>query len=222
MLKYKEKRGTLMKTVITIGRQYGSAGHEIGKKLADNLGIRFCDKEILSRAAKDSGFCEEMIQNHDERPTNSFLYNLVMDTYSFGYNSASLVDMPISHKVFLAQFEAIKSFANEGPCVIVGRCADYALSDYDNVLNIFIFADDEFKCKHIMDVVDGVTTKEKAREMYIKKDKQRQSYYNYYSSKKWGRAECYDLCINSSKLGIDGTVKLIQQYVEDFEKTFEQ
>lgn len=207
-----------MNTVITIGRQYGSAGHEIGRKVAEYFGIRFCDREILSRAAKDSGFCEEMIQHHDERPNNSFLYNLVMDTYSFGYNSSSFVDMPISHKVFLAQFDAIKAFADEGPCVIVGRCADYALADYKNVLNIFIFADDEFKCDHIKKAVPDIQTSEQARELYIKKDKQRQSYYNYYSSKKWGRADSYDLCINSGILGIDGTVNLIIQYIEDFEK----
>lgn len=206
-----------MKTVITIGRQNGSAGHDIGKLLAEKLNIPFYDKEIITRAAKDSGFCEEMIQNHDERPTGSFLYNLVMDTYSFGYNSSAFVDMPISHKVFLAQFDAIKSYAKEGPCVIVGRCADYALADFDNVLNIFIFADDSFKVRHLMDRYPEIKTIEKARDYYIKKDKQRQSYYNYYSSKKWGRAESYDLCINSAKLGIDGTVNLIKQYVEDFE-----
>ena len=119
-----------MNTVITIGRQNGSAGHDIGLALANKLGIKFYDKEILQRAAKESGFCEEMIQNHDERPTNSFLYNLVMDTYSFGYNASSFVDMPISHKVFLAQFDTIKKIADEGGCVIVGRCADYALNDY--------------------------------------------------------------------------------------------
>lgn len=207
-----------MQTVITIGRQYGSAGHEIGEKVAKYFGIPFYDKSILTRAAKDSGFCEEMIKNHDERPTNSFLYNLVMDTYSFGYNSSSFVDMPISHKVFLAQFDAIKSFANEGPCVIVGRCADYALADYDNVLNLFIYADDAFKCKYIKKLDDTVKSDEDARDLYQKKDKQRQSYYNYYSSKKWGRAESYDLCINSAKLGVEGTVKFITQYVEDYEK----
>ncbi len=207
-----------MNTIITIGRQFGSAGHEIGEKIAKRFNIRFCDKEILTRAAKDSGFCEEMISNHDEKPTNSFLYNLVMDTYSFGYNSSSFVDMPISHKVFLAQFDAIKSFANEGPCVIVGRCADYALSDYENVLNLFIYADDDFKIKYLMEHDESIKSENKARELILRKDKQRASYYNYYSSKKWGHAETYDLCINSAKLGIDGTVDLIAQYVEDFEK----
>lgn len=206
-----------MNTIITIGRQFGSGGREIGEMVAEKYGIKCYDKELLSRAAKESGFCEEMIQNHDERPTNSFLYNLVMDTYSFGYNASSFVDMPISHKVFLAQFDTIKKIAEEGPCVIVGRCADYALSDYSNVLNIFIHADEEFKIKRIKDRFDDVKTDDQARDMMNKKDKQRQSYYNYYSSKKWGRADSYDLTINSSILGIEGTVKFITQYIDDFE-----
>lgn len=205
-----------MNTVITIGRQYGSAGREIGQKLAEYFNIPYYDKELLTRAAKESGFCEEMIQNHDERPTNSFLYNLVMDTYSFGYNNSSFVDMPISHKVFLAQFDTIKKIAEEGPCVIVGRCADYALAERKNVVNLFIYADEQAKIKRIMERYS--LSESKAKDMIIKKDKQRQSYYNYYSSKKWGRADSYDLCINSTVLGEEGTVKLITQYIEDFEK----
>lgn len=204
-----------MNTVITIGRQFGSAGREIGEKVAAHFGIRCFDKELLTRAAKESGFCEEMIENHDERPTNSFLYNLVMDTYSFGYNASSFVDMPISHKVFLAQFDTIKQIASEGPCVIVGRCADYALADNENCLHLFIHGNMDAKIKRIMEKYDVTDTK--AKDMIIKKDKQRQSYYNYYSSKKWGRADSYDLSINSSILGVDGTVKLIIQYIEDFE-----
>ena len=205
-----------MNTIITIGRQFGSEGREIGEKVAERFGIKCYDKELITRAAKESGFCEEMILNHDERPTNSFLYNLVLDTYSFGYNTSSFVDMPISHKVFLAQFDAIKKIASEGPCVIVGRCADYALADYPNVVNLFIYGEERAKIKHIMDIYN--LSEDKAKDMMDKKDKQRQSYYNYYSSKKWGRADSYDLCINSSKLGVDGTVNLIVQYVEDFEK----
>lgn len=205
-----------MKTVVTIGRQFGSAGREIGEKVAAHFGIKFYDKELLSRAAQESGFCEEMIQNHDERPTNSFLYNLVMDTYSFGYNASSFVDMPISHKVFLAQFDTIKKIAEEGPCVIVGRCADYALTDCDNVINLFIYGNEDCKVKRIMEKYQ--LSEDKAKDMIVKKDKQRQSYYNYYSSKKWGRADSYDLCINSSVLGVDGTVDLIIQYIEDYEK----
>ena len=111
-----------MKTnaIITIGRQYGSGGREIGEKLAKRLEIPFYDKELLERAANDSGICKELFENHDEKPTNSFLYSLVMDTYSFGYSSAAFTDMPINHKVFLAQVEAVKKLAAEGPCVMVG------------------------------------------------------------------------------------------------------
>ena len=113
--------------VYTIGREFGSRGKVIGKKLAERLGIKFYDKELLQQAAKESGFCEEIFENHDEKPTNSFLYSLVMDTYSAGnYSSAPFLDMPLNHKVFLAQFDAIKSIAEKESCVIVGRCADYA------------------------------------------------------------------------------------------------
>lgn len=205
-----------MNTVITIGRQFGSGGREIGEKLAARFGIQCYDKELLTRAAKESGFCEEMLTNHDERPTNSFLYNLVMDTYSFGYNTSAFVDMPISQKVFLAQFDTIKKIASEGPCVIVGRCADYALSDFKNSIHLFIYADEEAKVSRISRKYN--VSEAKAKDMIIKKDKQRQSYYNYYSSKKWGRADSYDFCINSSLLGIDGTVRLISQCIEDFEE----
>ena len=205
-----------MNTIITIGRQVGSGGREIGEKLAKHFGIPFFDRELLSRAAKESGFCEEMIQMHDEKPTNSFLYNLVMDTYSFGYNTSTFVDMPISHKVFLAQFDTVKKIADEGPCVIVGRCADYALSDYDNVLKLFIYGNDEDRCKRLMNRFK--LEEKEATDLMNKTDKKRSSYYNYYSSKKWGHAESYDLCINSSLLGIDKTVNLIVQAVEEFEK----
>lgn len=204
-----------MNTVITIGRQFGSAGREIGEMVAEYFGIKCYDKELLTRAAQESGFCEEMIQNHDERPTNSFLYNLVMDTYSFGYNASSFVEMPISQKVFLAQFDTIKKIAQEGPCIIVGRCADYALSDFANSIHLFIYAEENARIRRISKKYD--VNENKARDMILKKDKQRQSYYNYYTSKKWGRADSYDLCISSSVLGVDGTVKLICQYIQDFE-----
>lgn len=206
-----------METIITIGREFGSGGREIGEKVAEKFDIKCYDKELIARAAKESGFCEEMIENHDERPTNSFMYNLVMDTYSFGYNSSSFVDMPISHKVFLAQFDAIKNLAKEGPCVIVGRCADYALSDFPNLVNLFITGNEEDKIARIRARFADLTTDDKARDMMIKKDKQRRSYYNYYSSKKWGHCESYDLTINSSMLGIDETVNFIVDFVKKFE-----
>lgn len=205
-----------MNTIITIGRQFGSGGHEIGEKLAQKLNVKYYDKELLKRAAEDSGMCPEIFENNDEKPTNSFLYNLVMDTYSFGFNGNTYVDMPISHKVFLAQFEAIKNIADEGPCVIVGRCADYALADRDNCLHIFIYADMDKKIERISRKYN--LDENSAKDKINKIDKQRANYYNYYSSNKWGKAETYDLCVNSSVLGIDGTVDLIMQFVQDFEK----
>ena len=211
-----ERGVAYMKTVITIGRQFGSAGREIGEKLAAELGIKCYDKELLARAAKESGLCKEVFENHDEKPTSSFLYNLVMDTYSFGYNSSTYVDMPVSHKVFLAQFDTIKKLADEGPCIIVGRCADYALANYTNCINIFIHGEMETRVKRIAEKYQ--LTPEKAKDMIIKKDKQRSSYYNYYSSKKWSHSDTYDLTIDSGILGIDGTVQLLKQFIEDFEK----
>lgn len=204
-----------MNTIITIGRQCGSGGREIGNKLSEMLNIKCYDKELLQRAAKESGLSEEIMKNNDEVPTSSFLYNLVMDSYGFGSGIGSYTDMPLSHKVFLAQFDAIKKIADEGPCIMVGRCSDYALAERDNVLNLFIYADLDKRIERIMKIYN--VDADKAREVITKKDKQRASYYNFYSSKKWGRADTYDLCINSSVLGIDLTAKLISQYIQDFE-----
>ena len=123
--------------VITIGRQCGSSGKIIGQKLAEEMGVKCYDKELLALAAKNSGLCEELFETHDEKPTNSFLYSLVMDTYSMGYTTSGYMDMPINHKIFLAQFDTIKQLADQESCVIVGRCADYALADYPKVVSIY-------------------------------------------------------------------------------------
>lgn len=204
-------------TIITIARQYGSGGREIGALLAKELGIKYYDKELLSRAAKESGICEELFENHDEKPTNSFLYSLVMDTYSFGYTSAAFSDMPINQKVFLAQFNTIKKIADEGPCVIVGRCADYALEDYDNCLSVFIHADLNKRIRRVSQKHN--LTENKAKDTIVKTDKRRASYYDYYSSKKWGEADSYNLSIDSGILGIEGSVELIKTAVSIKEKS---
>lgn len=205
--------------IITIGRQFGSGGREIGKLLADELHIAFYDKEMLAIAAKESGICEELFETHDEKPTNSFLYSLVMDTYSMGYSPNTLVDMPLNHKIFLAQFDAIKKIANQGPCVLVGRCADYALESYENRISVFIHANLNDRIKriaHIYNLSDA-----KAKDLILKTDKKRASYYNYYSNKKWASADSYDLCMDSSKLGIIGTVNAILSYIEVKDSTKE-
>lgn len=203
-------------TIITIGRQFGSGGYEIAQKLSEDLDVKLYDKEMLDRAAKESGICQELFETHDEKPTNSFLYSLVMDTYSFGYPSGSYSEMPINHKVFLAQFDAIKKIANEGPCILIGRCADYALEEYPNVLSIFIHADLDFRIRRVARMYD--LTDAKAKDMIIKTDKKRSSYYNYYSNKKWGASESYNICLDSSVFGIDGTVEAIKYLIEIKEK----
>ena len=203
-------------TIITIGRQYGSGGHDIGKQLAEELNVPFYDKALLERAAKDSGLCQEIFENHDEKPTNSFLYSLVMDTYSLGYTTSSFSEMPLNHKIFLAQFDAIKNIAKEGPCVIVGRCADYALAEFPNVVNVFLHADLQDRIVRIARRHD--LTDAKAKDLIIKTDKRRASYYNYYTSKKWGDAAGYDLSLNTATLGIDGTIHMSREFVAYKEK----
>lgn len=197
--------------IYTIGREFGSGGRAVGEKLAERLGISFYDKELLQKAAKESGFCEEIFESHDEKPTNSFLYSLVMDTYSAGnYSSAPFLDMPLNHKVFLAQFDTIKKIAESESCVIVGRCADYALTGQQDCLNIFIHAEMDDRIKRISQRMN--ITENKAKDMIQKQDKKRSSYYNYYTCKKWGDSRSYDLSLNTSKLTHDQCVDMILAY----------
>lgn len=206
--------------VITIGRECGSAGRLIGQKLAADLGVKCYDKELLTLAAKNSGLCEELFKTHDEKPTSSFLYSLVMDTYSLGYNTSAYMDMPINHKIFLAQFDTIKKLAEEESCVIVGRCADYALADYPKTVSVFICGDEEDKIHHLMERHN--VDEAKAKDIMIKTDKRRASYYNYYSSKRWGSCKSYDMCISSSAVGYDGAVDIIKEFAkkkQEFLKT---
>lgn len=198
--------------VITIGRQCGSSGKVIGQKLAERLGVKCYDKELLTLAAKNSGLSEELFQTHDEKPTNSFLYSLVMDTYSVGLSGSGALDMPIDHKIFLAQFDTIKQLADQESCVIVGRCADYALAEYPNLISVFISAEEEDKIKSLKDLYQ--INDAKAKELMGKTDKKRSNYYNYYSSKKWGDVKSYDLCINRSSVGIDNAVSILQAFAE--------
>lgn len=198
-------------TIITIGRQCGSGGREIGIALSKELQIPYYDKELLKRAAKESGLCEEVFEKFDEKPTSSLLYSIVMDPYSLGIN-ANGIDMPINHKVFLAAFDTIKKIADEGPCVMIGRCADYALADYNNVVNFFLYAPIEARTKRVSERMK--LPPEKAKDYAIKIDKQRASYYNYYTTKKWGATVSYNFCLDTEVLGTEGTVTLMKSIVE--------
>lgn len=199
--------------VITIGRQLGSAGREIGYLVAEKLGIKCYDKELLAVAAKESGMCEKIFEAHDEKPTRSFLYSLVMDTYAMGYAPSGYVDMPIGQKLFLAQFDTIKNIAARESCVIVGRCADYALEGNPDLLSIFIHGKMDDRIKRIMEK-RNIAKADDARDLILKTDKQRASYYNSYSNKKWGDSKTYNLSIDSGLLGVNGTADLIVDIVQ--------
>ncbi len=198
--------------VVTIGRECGSGGRQIGKAVAERMGISFYDEELLSLAAKNSGLCEDIFRTHDEKPVSSFLYSLVVDSYSLGYvgTGYSEDNMPLNQRVFLAQFDTIRQLAEQESCVIVGRCADYALAEHPNTMNIFISGEEEDKVHTLMKRYD--MTEDKARSYMNKTDKQRASYYNFYTNKKWGSVDSYDMCINSSRVGMDRCVNLIVHF----------
>lgn len=198
-----------MKTVITIGRQFGSGGKEVGIRVAKELGIPFYDKELLQEAAKKSGLCEKIIENFDERP-KSLLYSIAMDSYMFSLPGAGAGDS-LEQQVYLATFNTIRHIAEQGPCVIIGRCADYALANNPDHLSLFIWAPMEERIQRV--VRRQKVSPEEARKIILKTDKRRASYYEYYSSKKWGAVDSYDFCINSSYLGLGRTVELIQALV---------
>ena len=198
--------------IITIGRQFGSGGREIGEALAKKLGIPFYDKELISLAAKESGMDAEVFNHVDERATNSLLYSLSMGLYSFGNSFSNNGDLPVNDRLYILQHQIIKKLAEEGPCVIVGRCADYVLKDRDDTLSVFIHADMEYRKKRAIEI-HGVA-KNRAEQIVNKTDKVRANYYSFYSGQKWGYAQNYDLCLDSSKLSTDKIVKIIKAYME--------
>lgn len=197
--------------VITIGRQFGSGGRQIGKLLSEKLSIPYYDKEILAEAAKDSGICEEIFEHHDEKPTKSLLFSLVTGMQMHG-NLNGYMDMPLNHKVFLAQFDTIRRVAADGPCIIVGRCADYVLRDKPNAVKLFVRADMKQRMERAI-ALHGVAP-EKAEDYVRRMDKERASYYNYYATATWGDVNNYDLCLDTGKLGIEGSVELIMNYLD--------
>ena len=206
----------MIDTVITVARQYGSGGRFVAKKLAERLGIPYYDKELLTLAAKESGICEEMFEDHDEKPTRSLLFSLVTGMQMRGDAGSVYMDMPLNHKIFLAQFDTIRNVAAKGPCVIVGRCGDYVLRDEKKVVSVFIKADmEERKARAVKYYnVDSA----KAEEVIRKADKQRASYYNYYATATLGAVENYDLCVDTGAVGVDGAVETIIHFVELQEK----
>ena len=194
--------------IITITREYGSGGREIGEKLAKRLGLEFYDNKLIEIAAKDSGIHKNHFEESDERRTTSFLY-LLSTTYGQG-------GVPFDDALFFAQLNAVRKIAEKGDCVIIGRCADYALREYEKVLNLCITAPFADRVQRAKDVY-GIEPK--IAESYVKRiDKQRISYYNYYTDRRWGDISNFSLCADSSVLGIDGTVELLAGFAEMYYK----
>lgn len=195
--------------IITIGRQFGSGGHELGRKLAARLGIPFYDKELLTETAARTDLTKEMIESLDEQPTNSFLYSVSVGSYGFNAD----VQLPLGNRVFLAMTEAIRDIAAKGSCVIVGRCAEYVLAKEESLVRVFVRADRDARIKRIVEHLN-VSEKE-AAAMMVKTDKKRASYHDFYCDDKWGASTSYDIIVNSSLLGIDGAVEMLAQYAEN-------
>lgn len=210
--------GVIMSVVVTIGRQYGSAGIEIGKKVAEILNIPFYDKELVELAAEKSNLSSETLKEVDEKATNSFLYSIASGSYSMrGLGSPIYYDMPINDKLFIAQTEVIKELAKQD-CVIVGRCADYVLENEKNVdiLSVFVYASQEFRIQHVMEAFD--LTRNKAKDTITKSDKRRRNYYEYYTGRDWGAMTNYTMCLDVNKLGIDLAARLIADGAKNIRK----
>ena len=201
-----------MNKVITITRQFGSGGREIGKKLAEAYGIPFYDNEIISRAAKDTGFAEAAFERAEDKASNSLLYSIAMGMNVFSSQDVGFSGLSLDDRIFLAQSKVIRNVAKEGPCVIVGRCADYILKNQENVVNLFIRATLDFRIKRAIEV-EGIP-KEKSAEMVMKKDKSRANYYKYHSGERWDNVLIYDFAIRSDLCGIDGTVACLKAYLD--------
>ena len=202
-----------MNKIITIGRQFGSGGKDVGKMVADALNIPFYDKELVELAAKKSNFNEDAVKEIDERATHSLLYSIVTGSFGLdGLNSPLFYEMPMNDKFFIAQSEIIKEVAAKESCVIVGRCADYVLSEVENVdvLSTFIYGSLDYRSKRVARELN--LTLPRARDYIKKTDKQRRTYYDYYTSHEWGKISNYDLCINTEKIGIESAAQMIINY----------
>jgi len=200
------------KIIITIGRQFGSGGRYVGRLLSEKLSIPFYDKELLAEAAKHSGICEEILEDHDEKPTRSLLFSLVTGMQHHVGSGSFYMDMPLNHRIFLAQFDAIRKLAEEGSCVIVGRCGDYVLRDDPDAVSVFVKADMPSKIARAVKYYGA--EEDKAEERIRKADKQRASYYNYYATATWGDVDNYDLVVDTGVLGVEGAVELIAKFLE--------
>ncbi|MBO6303034.1 MAG: cytidylate kinase-like family protein [Ruminiclostridium sp.] len=194
----------MKKTVITVSREYGSGGRLIAKKLADELGIGYYDGELLSLVAKESGYTEEFVRRNDQKKTQSLLYHLYIGSQI----------LPASDMIFIAQSRVIKDLYNKESCVIVGRCADYVLRGFPDVVNVFVTAPLESRIVRVRDEYGETAEKGDFRSHIMKKDKNRIAYYNYFADDAWGKVQTYDISVNSD-IGIEKSADLIAQYIKE-------
>ncbi|SEF41051.1 cytidylate kinase-like family protein [Parabacteroides chinchillae] len=197
--------------VLTIGRQFGSGGREIGQKLAKSLGIAYYDKELLSVAAKESGLCEDVFEQADERASSGLAYAFTMG-YSYMSMFTPFNDILSNDALFKLQSDAIRKLAETESCILVGRCADYILRDDTACISFFVHNTMENRIQRILE--SQQITVEQAKELIVKTDKSRAAYYNYYTNKAWGVASSYNFSIDASVLGIDETVAFMKSFVE--------
>ncbi|MDR1378752.1 MAG: cytidylate kinase-like family protein [Synergistaceae bacterium] len=198
--------------VITIGREFGSGGRQVGEKLAEELGIGFYDKSLIHLAVAKSGLDPITIEKAEEEATSRFLFYLAIG----GYVSSGIfsqVNIPISDQVYFAQSKAIEELASQGSCVIIGRCANYILRNHPKCVKVFIYGSVKDKLRRIVEEY-GIP-REEAESKMTKMDKGRANYYQHYTDEVWGNVRSYDLAINTSSTGIDGAVTLIQTLVKN-------
>lgn len=191
--------------IITVGRQHGSNGHDIARALAKELGYICYDKEIVDHAAENSSFSKEIFDSYDEKRVSPYI---IPSPHYVGMHEGFRLNMQVAS----AQFDAIRALADKGNAVFVGRCADYVLRSRKDLLSVFIMADEDFRIKTIM--ARKNLNMDQARKLIREVDKDRSSYYKYYTDQIWGESENYDMCINSGRIGVEGTVKVIRSYVE--------
>lgn len=202
------------KLIITIARQYGSGGREIGERVAEILDIPMYDKELIKDAAAKGSLNEEVLRTTDESAANSLLYTLAMGSNVLGATMQFGYKMPLNDKLFILQSEVIREYAAAGSCVIIGRCADYVLRDEENVLKIFIYSDIETREKRIRERYPDIKSSQ-VLDVINKTDKRRASYYNFYTGNKWGKYDNYDLAINAATFGIEKTAELIADFAKN-------
>lgn len=200
--------------IITIGREFGSGGKYIGERLAEELNMKLYDEELIERVSKERNIDINLLNENDEKHKKSFWYTLAMASMSMSDSVNSLTELPSDDKYFIEQAKVIEEIADEGNAIIIGRCSNVILKDRKNVLNIFVYSSDE-KFKIDRKAQFAGLDEKKAMKLMHKKDKERAVYYNYYTNQTWGGRESYDLLIDSSKFGIENTVKLIKDYAKN-------